>query len=224
MVLLFGLLIVYLSAGAALRAAVAWFSVQILGGSSFSASSRLHALSLRLRCAVCVLPFILSNHTANIKRRSACSVERLSECASFCTYSGAACAPVRSEKISSRPCRGSSGGLCVCKYPAPVARNRSCIKASGMEAFNTYKEKFGKGTPSPSALRSWARCRLIVTGSGARFWLACAVSSLSGGLGFKAAPIVIFLSGVPESVKSLCHIMPKMRPNLPAVVGLVFSW
>jgi hypothetical protein len=81
-----------------------------------------------------------------------------------------------------------------------------------------------KGYPSPSALRSWARCRLIVTGSGARFWLACAVSSLSGGLGFKAAPVVIFLSGVPESVKSLCRNTQKTRGKRGVFGGLVFSW
>lgn len=109
------------------------------------------------------------------------------------------------------------------EYAPPNLKIGLPLWASGMGTSHTHNGKFGKGAPIPSALRSWARCRLIVSGSGARFWLACAVFALSGGLCFKAAPVVIFLSGVPESVKSLCHIMPKMRPNLPVVVGLVFS-
>ena len=53
---------------------------------------------------------------------------------------------------------------------------------------------FFKGVPHRGREFPEKGFRLIVTGAGARFWLACAVSSLSGGLGFKLL-LWLFLSG-----------------------------
>jgi hypothetical protein len=63
-----------------------------------------------------------------------------------------------------------------------------------------------------------------VTGAGARFWLSCAVFLSPAVWCIAAPPIAFFLSGVPESVKSLCRIMPKTRAKHAVSGGLVFSW
>ena len=110
------------------------------------------------------------------------------------------------------------------KYAPTNLKTRCPHGSTATGTFHTHEEKFQRGTPTRSALRSWVCCRLIVTGSGAQFCRICAASGISGGLGFKAAPVVIFLSGVPESVKSLYHNTQKTRGKRGVFGGLVFSW